>query len=158
MIGEGRVRTMNLGLPAHHVRQGGPAAQTQAHQQRLHGQARQRLLAGELREVPVCNPVEAFAEAEGPKGAKTRTWISLPNQHVFAVAGIWRWSEQWGEAYSMVMNGACVHINGIHDSMRSSWWGAGCVESGKGRWRCACRIEDRWRSRKPRIRGCGGND
>jgi putative SOS response-associated peptidase YedK len=39
--------------------------------------------------------VESFAEAEGPKGAKTRTWISLPDQDVFAVAGIRRWSEKW---------------------------------------------------------------
>jgi putative SOS response-associated peptidase YedK len=62
-------------------------------------------------------PVEAFAEAEGPKGAKTRTWISLPDQDVFAVAGIWRWSEEWGEVYSMVMTEACVHMDNIHDRM-----------------------------------------
>jgi len=32
--------------------------------------------------------VTAFAEAEAEKGAKTRTWFSLPDEPVFAVAGI----------------------------------------------------------------------
>src|SRR5690606_27736565 len=35
-------------------------------------------------------PVTAFAEAEGPKGSKTRTWLSVPAEPVFACAGIWR--------------------------------------------------------------------
>ncbi len=62
-------------------------------------------------------PVEAFAEAEGDRGAKTRTWISLPDQDVFGVAGIWRWSAEWGEVYSMMMTEACVQMDGIHDRM-----------------------------------------
>jgi putative SOS response-associated peptidase YedK len=48
-------------------------------------------------------PVTEFAEAEGEKGAKTRTWFSLPDEPVFAIAGIWRDTEEWGPAYSMVM-------------------------------------------------------
>ena len=35
-------------------------------------------------------PVTEFAEAEGERGAKTRTWFRLPDDDVFAVAGIWR--------------------------------------------------------------------
>ena len=35
-------------------------------------------------------PVSAWAEAEGAKGAMTRTWYSLAGDEVFAVAGIWR--------------------------------------------------------------------
>ena len=31
-------------------------------------------------------PVTQFAEAEGERGAKTRTWFSLPDQDVFACA------------------------------------------------------------------------
>ena len=34
--------------------------------------------------------VTEFAEAEGERGAKTRTWFTLPDQPIFAVAGIWR--------------------------------------------------------------------
>src|SRR5690606_32762006 len=48
-------------------------------------------------------PVSEFAEAEGEKGAKTRTWFALPDQPIFAVAGIWRDTDEWGPAYSMVM-------------------------------------------------------
>src|SRR5688572_19713596 len=52
-------------------------------------------------------PVTAFCEAEGEKGAKTRTWFSLPGEEVFAVAGIWRDTAEWGPAFSMVMTEAC---------------------------------------------------
>lgn len=71
-------------------------------------------------------PVTEFAEAEGEKGAKTRTWFSLPGEELFAVAGIWRDSDEWGPAYSMVMTEACIHVQDVHDRMpvilsRESW-------------------------------------
>ena len=62
-------------------------------------------------------PVTAFAEAEGEKGAKTRTWFTLPDQDVFAVAGLWRDTPEWGPAYTMVMTEACQHVAGVHDRM-----------------------------------------
>nr|WP_230206705.1 SOS response-associated peptidase family protein [Novosphingobium sp. Gsoil 351] len=62
-------------------------------------------------------PVSEFAEAEGEKGAKTRTWFRLPDQDVFAVAGIWRDTPEWGPAYSMVMTEACIHVADVHDRM-----------------------------------------
>ena len=62
-------------------------------------------------------PVTAFAEAEGEKGAKTRTWFTLPDQEVFAVAGLWRDTPEWGPAYTMVMTEACQHVAGVHDGM-----------------------------------------
>ena len=62
-------------------------------------------------------PVTEFAEAEGEKGSKTRTWFSLPDQPVFAVAGIWRDTPEWGPAYSMVMTEACIHVADVHDRM-----------------------------------------
>ncbi len=52
-------------------------------------------------------PVTAWAEAEGPKGSKTRTWLSRPDAGLFAIAGIWRETQEWGLAYSMVMTDAC---------------------------------------------------
>ncbi len=71
-------------------------------------------------------PVTEFAEAEGEKGAKTRTWCSLPNEEVFAVAGLWRDTAEWGPAYAMVMTEACIHLAGVHDRMpvilaRDTW-------------------------------------
>jgi putative SOS response-associated peptidase YedK len=62
-------------------------------------------------------PVTEFAEAEGAKGAKTRTWFALPDKDVFAVAGIWRDTPEWGPAYSMVMTEACIHVADVHDRM-----------------------------------------
>ena len=48
-------------------------------------------------------PLSAWAEAQGPKGGKTRTWLSLPGADLFACAGVWRESDEFGLAYSMVM-------------------------------------------------------
>ena len=62
-------------------------------------------------------PVTEFAEAEGEKGAMTRTWFALPDQPIFAVAGIWRDTDEWGPAYSMVMTEACLHVADVHDRM-----------------------------------------
>jgi putative SOS response-associated peptidase YedK len=45
-------------------------------------------------------PVTEFAEAEGEAGNKTRTWFALPDEPVFAVAGIWADTPEWGPAYS----------------------------------------------------------
>lgn len=71
-------------------------------------------------------PVTEFAEAEGEKGSKTRTWFSLPDEELFAVAGIWRETDEWGLAYSMVMTEACIHVTDVHDRMpvilaRDTW-------------------------------------
>ena len=62
-------------------------------------------------------PLTAWAEAEGPRGAKTRTWLSLSDQDVFAVAGIWRDSDEWGRCYSMVMTDAVADAAKVHTRM-----------------------------------------
>ena len=80
-------------------------------------------------------PVTQFAEAEGEKGAKTRTWFSLPASEqadgdcaegVFAVAGLWRGTPEWGPSYTMVMTEACQQVADVHDRMpvilkRADW-------------------------------------
>ena len=48
-------------------------------------------------------PLTDWAEAQGAKGRMTRTWLSLPDAPLFAAAGVWRQSEEWGACYSMVM-------------------------------------------------------
>jgi len=62
-------------------------------------------------------PLAAFAEAEGPKGAKTRTWFNVKGQPMFAAAGLWRVSDEWGPVYSMVMTDCNEAIRPIHDRM-----------------------------------------
>ena len=48
-------------------------------------------------------PLTAWAEAQGAKGAKTRSWMAMPDGGLFGAAGVWRESEEWGASYSMVM-------------------------------------------------------
>lgn len=62
-------------------------------------------------------PVSAWAEATGATGRMTRTWHSMPDHGVFAVAGIWRPTVEWGSAYSMVMVDSCAAMAEDHDRM-----------------------------------------
>lgn len=62
-------------------------------------------------------PLNRFAEAEGQKGAMTRTWYSMPDSDHFHIAGIWRESLEWGPVYSMVMTPAAGLVERIHDRM-----------------------------------------
>ena len=62
-------------------------------------------------------PVTAFAEAEGPDGAKTRTWFSLKDQPLFGWGGLWRQSDEWGAVYSGAMTNCNEAIRPVHDRM-----------------------------------------
>jgi len=63
-------------------------------------------------------PLTGWAEAEGPKGHMTRTWLSLPDTPLFAAAGVWRQSDEWGACYSMVMtDSAGTDAAGVHERM-----------------------------------------
>lgn len=62
-------------------------------------------------------PLTAWAEAEGPKGRMTRTWVSMADGELFAAAGIWRASAEWGDCYSMVMTDSAPSIADLHTRM-----------------------------------------
>lgn len=62
-------------------------------------------------------PFTEFAEAEGPKGKMTRTWISVRDQPLAAWAGLWRPSDEWGDVYTGVMVDATKELWDIHDRM-----------------------------------------
>lgn len=62
-------------------------------------------------------PLTAWAEAEGAKGSMTRTWLTVPDADLFAVAAIWRGSDEWGPAYSMVMTDAAGDAAQVHTRM-----------------------------------------
>ena len=62
-------------------------------------------------------PVSAFAEAEGAKGAKTRTWFAPEDASLFAIAGFWRDTAEWGRAYTMIMTEANEAVAPTHDRM-----------------------------------------
>src|SRR3546814_13743580 len=48
-------------------------------------------------------PFTSFAEAEGPDGRKTKTWISVSVQPLAAWARLWRPSDVWFDFYTGVM-------------------------------------------------------
>ena len=117
VLAEGKVRPMTWGFPL--ARKG---AKGQPLKPKPVNNARTDKLSGpfwsaSFRALRCLIPVSRFAEAEGPKGGKTRTWFALPDADLFAVAGLWRPSAEFGDAYSMVMTEACQHVAGVHDRM-----------------------------------------
>lgn len=62
-------------------------------------------------------PVKRWAEAQGPKGRMTETWISVPEISTMAVAGLWRPSDVWGDCYTMMMCDSSKDIAHIHHRM-----------------------------------------
>lgn len=60
-------------------------------------------------------PVIRYAEAEGPRGSKTETWLSVPDMPMMAWAGLWRSSEEWGDCYTGVMTNAAPELANVHD-------------------------------------------
>lgn len=62
-------------------------------------------------------PVTGFAEAEGAKGSKTRTWFNVKDQPIFAWGGLWRMSDEWGPVYSGAMTDCNEAIRPVHDRM-----------------------------------------
>ena len=62
-------------------------------------------------------PLTGFCEAEGEKGCKTRTWFGVKDQPLFAWAGMWKDSAEWGPVYSGLMTDCNEAIRPVHDRM-----------------------------------------
>jgi putative SOS response-associated peptidase YedK len=62
-------------------------------------------------------PLTAFAEAEGAEKAKTKTWFGVDGEPIFAWAGLWRVSDEWGPVYSGAMTDANEAVRPVHDRM-----------------------------------------
>ena len=117
VVAEGRVRAMNWGFPVVLKGKKGqplkPKPVTNARDDKLttafwrDSFARRRCLI----------PVTQWAEAEGKPGQMTRTWYSLAGHDLFAVAGLWRPTAEWGHSYTMVMADACSQMVDVHDRM-----------------------------------------
>lgn len=61
--------------------------------------------------------IGAFAEAVGPLGQMTRTWIGIADQPLAACAGLWRRTDEWGDSYTTVMVDAVPEMLDTHDRM-----------------------------------------
>jgi len=117
VLAEGRVRQMAWGFPVVLKGKQGqplkPKPVTNARDDKLttafwrHSFAHRRCLI----------PVTQWAEPQGESGRMTRTWYQLAGHELFAVAGLWRPTAEWGRAYSMVMADACAQMIAVHDRM-----------------------------------------
>lgn len=62
-------------------------------------------------------PVNRYAEAYGSKGSMKEAWVSVPDQELFPVAGLWRPSDEWGNCYTMIMTDAAGEATKAHCRM-----------------------------------------
>lgn len=60
-------------------------------------------------------PAARYAEAVGTTGRMTETWLSVKGQPIFAWAGLWRPSDEWGNCYTGVMTENAPELAHIHD-------------------------------------------
>lgn len=56
----------------------------------------------------------AWAEAQGPAGEMTTTWLSVRDTPLFAWAGLWRESEEWGSCYTGLMTESDIELRSVH--------------------------------------------
>ena len=117
VLESGRVRAMTWGFPLEMTGKRGqplkPKAVTCAREDKLHTPFWRTSFA--VRRCLI--PVTAWAEAEGEPGRMTRTWHAVPGGEAFAVAGLWRPTVIWGDAFAMVMVESCAHMIDVHDRM-----------------------------------------
>ncbi len=62
-------------------------------------------------------PMTGFCEAEGEEGRKTRTWFGVHERPVFAWAGMWDRSDEWGNWYSGLMTDCNEVVRPVHNRM-----------------------------------------
>ncbi|MBU2286354.1 MAG: SOS response-associated peptidase family protein [Alphaproteobacteria bacterium] len=118
VVAEGRLRSMVWGFPLAQMskRTGEPLKPRPVNNARI-DKLDSFMWRYSFQERRCLIPLTAWAEAEGPRGAMTRTWLSLPDQPMFAVAGICLSSDEWGECYSMIMTDAVGEAAEVHDRM-----------------------------------------
>lgn len=117
VIESNRARVMNWGFP---VRNSGAKPGTKPHP--VNNARDDKILVSNLWRHSFAKrrcliPLSQWAEPQGVKGSKTRTWLGLPGLDAFAVAGIWRYTDEWGDCFSMVMTSANDQVCTVHDRM-----------------------------------------
>lgn len=60
-------------------------------------------------------PATRYAEAVGMPGQMTETWLAVKDQPLFAWAGLWRKTDEWGDCYTGVMTDNAPELADIHD-------------------------------------------
>ena len=62
-------------------------------------------------------PMTGFAEADGPKGARTRTWVTIDGREIADWGALCGPSDQWGNWYSGMMTNANDDMAWLHNRM-----------------------------------------
>ena len=139
VVAEGRLRQMSWGFPLILKGKNGqplkPKPVNNARTDKLDGFFWRHSFA----ERRCLIPATAWAEAQGAKGAMTRTWLSRPDTELFTFAGVWRKTDEWGDAYAMVMTDAAGPAAEVHSRMpvllaQDDWtrWTQGSTDEAKG--------------------------
>jgi putative SOS response-associated peptidase YedK len=116
VVADGAVRTMTWGFPLR-LKTMKPNSKPKAVNNARDDKLMTPMWKSSFEQRRCLIPVTQWAEAEGLTGKMTRTWYSLHGADLFAVAGIWRESDEWGQVYSMVMVDGCVQMSDVHDRM-----------------------------------------
>jgi len=117
VVGQNHIKTMHWGFPLSLKGKSGQALKPKPVNNTRSDKLASPFWRSSFEQRRCLIPLTAFAEAEGPRGAKTRTWLSVSNESIFACAGIWRTSDEWGTVYSMVMTDPSVQTEQVHDRM-----------------------------------------
>ena len=137
VVGEGKARAMNWGFPLVLTGKQGqklkPKPVTNARDDKL----TTTFWRDSFQHRRCIVPVTQWAEPQGEAGRMTRTWYSLPDVEVIAVAGLWRPTAEWGHCYTMVMVDSSPQMAEVHDRMPvilreedwGRWTGAGAEEA-----------------------------
>ena len=117
VVADGRAQAMNWGFPlVLKGKQGQPLKPKPVTNARD-----DKLLTGFWRDSYISRrcliPVSQWAEPQGQAGSMSRTWYSLAEAPVMAIAGLWRRSVEWGDVYTMVMVESSPQMAEVHDRM-----------------------------------------
>lgn len=122
VVAEGRLRTMTWGFPLVLKGKSGQPLKPKPVNNARSDKLDSFMWRYSMAERRCLIPLTAYAEAEGEKGGKTRTWMHLPDaahtrEGVAAAAGLWRPTPEWGDAYAMVITDACDAVRHVHHRM-----------------------------------------
>ncbi|MBB3035113.1 SOS response-associated peptidase [Alteriqipengyuania lutimaris] len=126
VVAEGRVRPMVWGFPLHRTGARGRPLKPKPVNNTRTDTLKNVFWRASFEQRRCLIPVTRFAEAEGQRGAMTRTWFAMPDAPLFATAGIGRQTDEWGEAFSMIMTEASDQVAPVHNRMpvvlpREAW-------------------------------------
>ncbi len=117
VIAQGKLQSMNWGFPLQRKGAKGQPLKPKPVNNTRTDKLKSYFWRASFEERRCLLPVSSFAEAEGAKGAMTRTWFADPDDNLLAMVGIWRNSDEWGQACSMIMTTANQQVAPVHNRM-----------------------------------------